>query len=120
MCLLQKRGPGQGKPSLSCACITFWEKLSSLPDLRHYKINCSRDLPTIIEALDYDGTTALLKGRSNYLCLERLDQQMLSGGDLEAEVLADVMHVRQWSMQTEDGDIIAVIVWRKIAKYGHW
>lgn len=65
----------------------------------------SRDLPTIIEAINYDGNTALLKGRSNYLCLERLDQQMLSGGDLEAEVLSDVMYVRQWSTQTEDGDV---------------
>ncbi|MBN6345320.1 DEAD/DEAH box helicase, partial [Escherichia coli] len=48
----------------------------------------NRDLPTIIKAINYDGNTALLKGRSNYLCLERLEQQMLSGGDLEAEVLS--------------------------------
>ena len=35
----------------------------------------SRDLPTVAKALKYKGRLALLKGRSNYLCLERLEQQ---------------------------------------------
>ncbi|HCC09646.1 MAG TPA: ATP-dependent helicase, partial [Atlantibacter hermannii] len=39
----------------------------------------SRDLPTVARALDYKGKLALLKGRSNYLCLERLEQQALAG-----------------------------------------
>ena len=34
----------------------------------------NRDLPAIKKALGYSGKIALLKGRSNYLCLERLDQ----------------------------------------------
>lgn len=34
----------------------------------------NRDLPTIVKALNYTGKTALLKGRSNYLCLQRLDR----------------------------------------------
>lgn len=42
----------------------------------------SRDLPTISRALKFTGRVALLKGRSNYLCLERLEQQSLAGGDL--------------------------------------
>ncbi|EDX9425498.1 hypothetical protein GPO78_001572 [Salmonella enterica] len=42
----------------------------------------SRDLPTVAKALAFTGKTALLKGRSNYLCLERLEQQALAGGDL--------------------------------------
>ncbi|MGP8979880.1 DEAD/DEAH box helicase, partial [Enterobacter hormaechei] len=33
----------------------------------------SRDLPTVAKALKYKGRLALLKGRSNYLCLERLE-----------------------------------------------
>ncbi|ECV7723682.1 ATP-dependent helicase, partial [Salmonella enterica subsp. enterica serovar Enteritidis] len=33
----------------------------------------SRDLPTVAKALAFTGKTALLKGRSNYLCLERLE-----------------------------------------------
>jgi Rad3-related DNA helicase len=48
---------------------------------------------------------ALLKGRSNYLCLERLEQQALAGGDLPVQTLSDVIILRSWSNQTEDGDI---------------
>ncbi|MGL5800127.1 MAG: DEAD/DEAH box helicase, partial [Plesiomonas sp.] len=36
----------------------------------------SRDLPTIQHALNFTGKIALLKGRSNYVCLDRLDRQM--------------------------------------------
>ncbi|MBF4687589.1 ATP-dependent helicase, partial [Cronobacter sakazakii] len=39
----------------------------------------SRDLPTVAKALEFKGRLALLKGRSNYLCLERLEQQALAG-----------------------------------------
>jgi ATP-dependent DNA helicase DinG len=38
----------------------------------------SRDLPTVAKALKFTGKLALLKGRSNYLCLERLEQQALA------------------------------------------
>lgn len=47
----------------------------------------SRDLPTVAKALAFTGKTALLKGRSNYLCLERLEQQALAGGDLPVQTL---------------------------------
>ncbi|WP_272694678.1 ATP-dependent DNA helicase [Providencia sp. PROV144] len=63
-----------------------------------------RDLPTIIDAMGYTGRTALLKGRSNYLCLERLDQQSLGGGSLEPEILSAVVRLRSWSIESELGD----------------
>lgn len=65
----------------------------------------SRDLPTVAKALKYTGKLALLKGRSNYLCLERLEQQALAGGDLPVQTLSDVILLRSWSNQTVDGDI---------------
>ena len=65
----------------------------------------SRDLPTVSKALKYTGNVALLKGRSNYLCLERLEQQALAGGDLPVQILSDVILLRSWSNQTVDGDI---------------
>lgn len=64
-----------------------------------------RDLPTIIDAMKFNGRTALLKGRSNYLCLERLDQQSLGGGSLEPEILSAVVRLRNWSIESESGDI---------------
>ncbi|WP_294906368.1 ATP-dependent DNA helicase [Tatumella sp. UBA2305] len=65
----------------------------------------SRDLPTIVRALEFKGKTAILKGRSNYLCLERMDQQNLTGGDLPVQSLTDLVSVRGWSSVTVDGDI---------------
>ncbi|MCS3430369.1 ATP-dependent DNA helicase [Klebsiella sp. BIGb0407] len=65
----------------------------------------SRDLPTIASALSFTGRIALLKGRANYLCLERLEQQMLAGGGLAQELLSDIAHLRHWASATEEGDI---------------
>ncbi|EOY4355785.1 ATP-dependent DNA helicase [Cronobacter sakazakii] len=65
----------------------------------------SRDLPTVAEALEFKGRLALLKGRSNYLCLERLEQQALAGGDLPVQTLSDVIQLRGWANETVDGDI---------------
>ncbi|MFP1462874.1 hypothetical protein ACLB1E_20105 [Escherichia coli] len=44
--------------------------------------------------MKYTGNVALLKGRSNYLCLERLEQQALAGGDLPVQILSDVILLR--------------------------
>lgn len=65
----------------------------------------NRDLPTVIEALDYVGHSAMLKGRANYLCLERLEAQNSAGGDLAVQQLTDLIQVRNWATVTEDGDI---------------
>ena len=54
---------------------------------------------------EYKGRLALLKGRSNYLCLEAAEQQALAGGDLPVQTLSDVIILRAWANQTEEGDI---------------
>ncbi len=65
----------------------------------------NRDLPTVAKALKFKGKMALLKGRSNYLCLERLDQQSIAGGELNVQLLSDLVHLRSWSNESVDGDI---------------
>ncbi|WP_127956751.1 ATP-dependent DNA helicase [Serratia microhaemolytica] len=65
----------------------------------------SRDLPTVAHALNFKGQLALLKGRANYLCLERMEQQFSAGAELAATLLHDLVRVRQWSCQTIEGDI---------------
>ena len=65
----------------------------------------ARDLPTVAKALKYKGKLALLKGRSNYLCLERLEQQSMAGGELAGQTLIDMVRLRTWSTLTEEGDI---------------
>ncbi len=63
-----------------------------------------KDLPIVLEAVGARIETALLKGRGNYLCLERLDRyaqtQML---DPDAGKSVDT--IRRWSRETDDGDI---------------
>ncbi|OOF88024.1 ATP-dependent helicase [Rodentibacter ratti] len=65
----------------------------------------NRDLPAIKKALSYTGKTALLKGRSNYLCLERLERLMAQGVLGDKSVLEDLVKVRQWSVSSKTGDL---------------
>ena len=59
-----------------------------------------RDLPLISKAVGRPVTTALLKGRANYLCLERLDQI----ADVGASIVDDLHAVREWRHRTSSGD----------------
>lgn len=65
----------------------------------------SKDLPIIKKALNYTGKISLLKGRSNYLCLERLYNQYAAAGDLDKDLRVDLVRVKNWSIKTKDGDI---------------
>lgn len=65
----------------------------------------NRDLPAIKKALGYSGKIALLKGRANYLCLERLDQVIAQGVLGDKSVLADLSKVRKWNNSTQSGDL---------------
>ncbi len=63
-----------------------------------------RDLPSLARALGRSVTVALLKGRSNYLCRERLlrlPAELAFGG--AEQVLAD--RVQRWAGETRDGDL---------------
>src|SRR5688572_5333666 len=66
-----------------------------------------RDLPTVTAAIGRPSRVALLKGRSNYLCVHRLElaeQQAVSRG-LRREVAVALSKVRSWSRVTKQGDI---------------
>lgn len=64
-----------------------------------------RDLPMVKKAIDKTKKTALLKGRSNYLCLHRLAQTSSGNVLLEKEVLNEFSSVRKWASTTSTGDI---------------
>lgn len=66
-----------------------------------------RDLPLIANALGFYGQLSLLKGRSNYLCLERLTSQMIESHHAESEpgLLAQLVKVRRWVSETHSGDL---------------
>lgn len=64
-----------------------------------------RDLPTITKALSYSGKVALLKGRANYLCLERLEQVKYTGLVGDKSILGDLVKVQKWQNGTKTGDL---------------
>ncbi len=59
-----------------------------------------RDLPLVGKAVGRPVTTALLKGRANYLCLHRLDQVSEPADSL----VDDMNEVREWRYRTDSGD----------------
>lgn len=69
----------------------------------------NRDLPAIKKALKFTGKIALLKGRANYLCLERLDQVIAQGVFGDKSILADLSKVRKWNNSTKTGDFTECI-----------
>lgn len=64
-----------------------------------------RDLPAIKKVLASGASTALLKGRSNYLCIERMQQHCASAPDKDEQLLADLVSVQQWEPETQSGDL---------------
>lgn len=65
-----------------------------------------RDLPLVREALGRPVSIALLKGRSNYLCLYRLRQNAEEQGLFPSrQSLAQFERVRAWAGRTRSGDI---------------
>ena len=67
-----------------------------------------RDIPLLAGALGRPLTTALLKGRANYLCLAKL-----SGAGAQQTLLADeeptlLSQVREWATTTRSGDLSEV------------
>ncbi len=59
-----------------------------------------RDLPLVGKAVGRPVSTALLKGRANYLCLHRLDQL----DDVASSLTGDHAEVREWRHHTDSGD----------------
>lgn len=80
-----------------------------------------RDLPLIKKALQLGLKTALLKGRANYLCPYRLQQQIDEMSHAAKHEAADIRKIQQWSVMTRYGDIAELAdipedskVWREV------
>ncbi|MCK5801950.1 MAG: DEAD/DEAH box helicase, partial [Lentisphaeria bacterium] len=64
-----------------------------------------KDVPLLEKLLNLEFTAVLAKGRSNYICLRRLngvtslDQQLLAGGGL----LSEIEQICRWAQDTRDG-----------------
>jgi len=63
-----------------------------------------RDLPRVCGMLGVHPHTALLKGRSNYLCLYRLQQTVADSASLPPEQLGQLAAIRDWAARTVRGE----------------
>jgi ATP-dependent DNA helicase DinG len=80
-----------------------------------------RDLPMVRDALALPVTTALLKGRANYLCLHRLERAELEAHFSNRRETAEsrkaglhknsdmMSRVREWGTSTRSGDISELV-----------
>ncbi len=64
-----------------------------------------RDLPLIKDSLAVPASVALLKGRSNYLCIHRMENAVQEGRLRSRELVDQLMEVQEWSGKTKIGDI---------------
>ncbi len=67
-----------------------------------------RDLPHLREALGVPVSTALLKGRSSYLCLHRLSQARESAQLPDRFAVRALARVEAWAQATRSGDLAEV------------
>ena len=68
------------------------------------------DLPLLHEHLDHDFEWAVVKGRSNYVCLQKLDerndaQQSFDFDELGERAQREVDAIEEWSRTTQTGDL---------------
>jgi ATP-dependent DNA helicase DinG len=61
-----------------------------------------KDIPALREALGIPFTATCMKGRSNYLCVHKLDQLQDGAGPAAHDVFLPM--IREWSTRTEIGD----------------
>lgn len=105
--LVVEAGTGVGKtfaylaPSLACGeKVLISTGTKNLQDQLFHK-----DLPLVQKALGTHAKTALLKGRSNYLCLHRLRNTLNEGRLRCAVLLSDMRQIERWAGITRQGDI---------------
>jgi len=63
-----------------------------------------RDLPTVRAALNVPVTTALLKGRANYVCHYHLERNLAEAGSSSREIASDLQRIVSFARVTRSGD----------------
>lgn len=63
------------------------------------------DIPVIKKILSFPLKVVLLKGRSNYLCLQRLDRSREEGRFASRQQIGELHTITEWSHVTQNGDI---------------
>jgi len=87
-----------------------------------------KDLPLLKKAMGVDFTAVLVKGRSNYLCVRRLERALRQAATLfEADAeRRELNRISEWAMNTRDGSLSDLSpapdwrVWDRVcSEHGH-
>jgi ATP-dependent DNA helicase DinG len=78
-----------------------------------------RDLPTIAKKLKVSVTAALLKGRANYLCIDRLEQSR-HATRVSVPMRDELEEIYKWSASTKTGDKSEVSGVREDSEVWQW
>jgi ATP-dependent DNA helicase DinG len=109
-CLIAEAGTGTGKtyaylvPALlSGLRVIVSTGTRALQDQLYH-----RDLPRVRDALGVRMRSALLKGRSNYLCWHRIERARGEGRFASRDLAAQLMQVQAWAGRSESGDVAEI------------
>ena len=67
-----------------------------------------RDIPRLVQALGFPVRVALLKGRSSYLCAQRLQGARQANQNLDTADLRLLARIEDWALSTVSGDMAEV------------
>ncbi len=106
-CLVAEAGTGVGKTfAYLVPLLRHAGKTVISTATRHLQDQLyARDLPKVKAALGVSIQTAILKGRSNYLCLYRLEQHQVEGRFHRREDIAAFREIVRFAATTKHGDI---------------
>lgn len=121
--LIVEAGTGTGKTfAYLMPALLSGKKVIISTGTRHLQDQLfGKDLPVVRKALNAPVHSALLKGRSNYLCWHRLQTVASEGRQLSGKQLHELEEVRAWSAHTASGDIAELglvsedsVVWPRV------
>ncbi|UFJ42743.1 ATP-dependent DNA helicase DinG [Brevibacillus humidisoli] len=86
-----------------------------------------KDLPVLQQALPFSFTASLLKGRGNYLCLRKMEQQLAETTEADThELQLTKAQLVSWLTQTETGDVeelslspVGSMLWQQVKSDVH-
>jgi len=105
--LLAESGTGTGKTfAYLVPAILSGQKTLISTGTKHLQEQLfHRDIPSVLKTLGVNAKVSLLKGRSNYLCLQRMQLSRGSSRRLDKKQLAELEAVSSWLSITSSGDI---------------
>ncbi len=111
--LIVEAGTGVGKsfaylvPAIDFAVTSGKKSVISTNTISLQEQLVKKDIPFLEKSLPFDFSHCLVKGRSNYICLRRLNRVLSSKTDLleSKEEVAGLQAIFSWSKVTEDGSL---------------